>query len=87
MSNVRLQLELPEARVKQLEALMHECGMDTKKELFNTALTLFEWVIGERKKGRIIASVDEENSRYKELDIPAFAALKQHQLSKLSSLS
>jgi hypothetical protein len=71
-----LQLELPEAQVQQLEALMEECGIETKKELFNTALTLLRWTISERKKGRIIAAVDEQNMKYKELDIPAFAVIQ-----------
>jgi hypothetical protein len=71
--NVRLQIELPEKRVKELEALMEECDIATKKDLFNNALTLFEWAVRESEKGRIVASVDEENQRYRELQMPAFS--------------
>ena len=71
---MRIQLELPEGRVRELEALMETAGIATKKELFNTALTLFEWAIQEKSSGRIIASMDEEQQRYKELIMPALSA-------------
>ena len=73
--SVRLQIELPEERVRELEALMKECDIATKKDLFNNALTLLEWAVRESEKGRIVASVDEENQRYRELQMPAFSAV------------
>lgn len=76
MKNVRLQLELPEQRAAELRKLMEECQISTQKELFNTALTLFEWAVGERRKGRAIASIDESNMKYKELAMPALSAVR-----------
>lgn len=75
MKNVRLQLELSEARVAELKALIEECRLGTQKELFNSALTLFEWAVNERRKGRMIASVDEASMKYKELAMPALEAV------------
>lgn len=72
---VRIQFELPEEKVKELEALMQEARISTRKDLFNNALTLFEWAIEERRAGRSIASVDEQNKKYKELVMPALAAV------------
>jgi hypothetical protein len=72
---VRIQFELPEEKVKELEALMREAQISTRKDLFNNALTLFEWALQERKTGRTIASVDEHNKKYKELVMPALAAV------------
>lgn len=63
----RIQLELPEERLSELERLMEQTGITTKKDLLNSALTLFEWAVRERQAGRTIASVDEQNQRYKEL--------------------
>jgi metal-responsive CopG/Arc/MetJ family transcriptional regulator len=63
----RIQLELPEERLNELERLMEQTGTATKKDLLNDALTLFEWALHERQAGRKIASVDEQNQRYKEL--------------------
>lgn len=68
---MRIQLELPEAQVQDLKKLMAEAGLDTYKELFNHALSAFEWLINETKSGRSIASVDEKNETYRVLVMPA----------------
>lgn len=68
---MRIQLELPEDRVRELDVLMEETGLTTRKDLLNQALTLFQWAVRERQAGRMIASVDEEHQRYKELTMPA----------------
>ena len=67
----RIQLELPEERVRELEQLMTQTGTNTKKDLLNDALTLFEWAVNERIAGRTIASVDEQQHRYKEVVMPS----------------
>jgi hypothetical protein len=72
---MRLQLELPEDGVRQLKDLMAEAKIDTYKELFTNALTLLRWSVREVKSGRIIASVDEQRGKYKELAMPIFEAV------------
>jgi hypothetical protein len=72
----RVQLDFTADRIAELSRLMEECGIKTRVDLINTALTVLEWAISERKTGRIIASVDESNMRYKELVIPAFSAVR-----------
>jgi hypothetical protein len=67
---MRIQLELPEAQVEQLKTLMAQAGIDTYKDLFNNSLTLFEWGIEEVKNGRVLASVDEQNDKYRVLVMP-----------------
>ncbi len=67
----RIQLELPDDKVRELEELMDEAGLKTKKDLISNALTLFKWAVKETKSGRVIASVDEENQRYREVLMPA----------------
>ena len=71
----RIQFEIPEDKVAELEKLMAESGIKTKKELFNNALTLLEWAIKETKAGRMIASVDQKEQRYKELLMPVLSAV------------
>lgn len=73
--NTRIQFELSEDRVKELEGLMREAGIVTRKDLFNNALTLFEWAVREKKAGRIVASIDENSHRYKELVMPSLASV------------
>jgi hypothetical protein len=72
---VRIQFELPSEKVKELEALMRETRITTRKDLFNNALTLLEWAIQEKRGGKKIASVDENNKRYKELVMPILEAV------------
>jgi hypothetical protein len=83
---MRIQLELPEAQVQELKTLMGEAGLDTYKDLFNNALSSFEWILGEVKNGRSIASVDENNKTYRVLVMPALqqvakAARKEERLA------
>src|ERR1700733_6460439 len=68
---MRIQLELPETQVQELKTLMAEAGLDTYKDLFNQALSAFEWILNEVKSGRSIASVDEQNQTYRVLVMPA----------------
>lgn len=67
---IRIQFELPEAKVEELDLLASEGGVRTRRELFNNALTLLEWAIKQRRNGRTIASVDEEAGSYRELHMP-----------------
>ena len=67
---MRLQLDLPEERVKELKALMEETGAETYKELFNNALTIFEWAVNEIKNGNQIAAINEEKEVYRVLVTP-----------------
>lgn len=73
----RLQFELPEERVKELDNLAERTGLKTRVQLFNAALTLFEWAVRERETGRIIASIDEEKDRYKEVDMPGLPLISR----------
>lgn len=66
----RVQLDLPERQVKELDGLMKETGVATRKDFFNQALSLLLWAIKEKKEGRIIASVDEANQQYREVVMP-----------------
>jgi len=66
----RIQFELSREKNEELEALMIRTGIRTKKDLINNALTIFEWAVNERARGRIIASVDEEEKKYKEILMP-----------------
>jgi hypothetical protein len=76
MSTTRLQIDLDEAQMKQLEQMMEEGKVRTKKDLFNAALTLLRWAMKERKAGRIIASVDESRDVYKELEMPVLSEVR-----------
>jgi hypothetical protein len=72
---MRIQFDLPDEKVEELDTLMDVIGVSTRKDLFNNALTLLEWAVKEIKNDpdRVIASVNEENQLYKEVDMAAFS--------------
>ena len=67
----RLQIDLPEDKARQIDTLIEEAGLPTKKDFFSNAVTLLAWAMREVRAGRIIVSVDEQNNRYKEILLPA----------------
>ena len=77
MNKIRLQFELPEDKVEELDKIMEKCSIETRKELFNNALTLFEWAVEEVSSGNVIASVDEEKERYRVLQMPVLNQAKK----------
>jgi len=68
---VRIQLDLPDEQVAELDERMAETKLRTRKDFFNNALTLFDWAIKQKKAGRVIAAIDESQDIVKELLMPA----------------
>lgn len=72
----RLQFELEKKGKEDLDNLKKIFSLRTNKQLFNNALTLLEWAAKQIQDGRIIASIDEKNDKYRELSMPIFDAVK-----------
>jgi hypothetical protein len=70
----RLQFEIPEEQMQELDILLKRTGLKTRVQLFNSAISLFEWAVRQREGGRIIASMDEQKGTYKELEMPGLPA-------------
>jgi hypothetical protein len=70
-SVMRVQLDLDQPGVGLLEELKEKTGGKTYKEVFNNAITLLDWAVRQRQEGRVVASLDETNMNYKELQMPA----------------
>jgi len=68
---IRIQLDLPEDQVQELDELMKETKIVTRKDLINNALTLFQWAAKSKRAGRIVASLDEATGTARELVMPA----------------
>jgi hypothetical protein len=64
---------------------MGETEIRTYAELFNNALTLFEWAVNQVKEGRIIAALDESTMKYKELAMPPLEIVAKKALVGASS--
>lgn len=67
---VRVQFEIPAAKLEQMDSLLEPTGCRTRKELFNLGMTVVDWIVKEKDAGRIIASIDERSKVFKELCIP-----------------
>lgn len=75
MKNViRLQFEIDEEWLNELEQLRNLGGLRTKKELLNNALTLLRWAVKQRQNGRTIVSVSADGSE-RELEMPYLEAV------------
>ena len=72
----RVQFELTKRGVQEFEELEEITDVATKKELFDNAFTLLKWAVKERQNGRIIASVDEDNEKYKQIELPLLSRVK-----------
>ncbi len=77
-SKTRVQLDLAPSQVRRLIWVMEACNLETRKDLFNTALTLLEWAVLEVVKGRSVASVDREAKHIVELAMPALSDAAQN---------
>ena len=73
----RLQIDVTDEHLRELEALMERAGVSTKKDLFNNAVTLLAWALDEVRKGHTIASINESEQKYRELQMPIFNAARQ----------
>lgn len=70
----RFQFEVREDRADEIRTLMSDVGIESNKDLFDNALTLFEWAVDEVKKGNTVASIDESKNLYRELQMPVLRA-------------
>lgn len=52
-------------------------GLDRPEDLLNYALTLICWAAKEAGTGRVIASLNETNGKYRELSMPFLDELKR----------
>ena len=67
----RIQFDVAEEKLRKLEDLMVQASIRTKKELIDNALSLLAWAIRETAAGRVIASIDEDEQKYREIILPA----------------
>jgi len=56
-SKVRIQLDLPSAEAKALDAMKDKCGLRSRADTVRTALALFEWARRETEAGRQVVAV------------------------------
>jgi hypothetical protein len=70
---LKIQIEMPEDKFISIMKKAQEGGIITRKELFNNALSLLDWAFTERKLNRMIASIDRNEKKVREIVMPIFS--------------
>ncbi|MCA1244109.1 hypothetical protein LC092_16820 [Stappia stellulata] len=84
---IRIQFDLLPERVEELHQLMVDCGVDTRKDIFNNAITLLEWAVAEVKMGHEIASLNKANKSYEIVRMPIFSNVAKRNSMKEQPIS
>lgn len=80
---VRFQLDLSPGQAARFDQLVSKCELGSRKELFNAAMTLFNWAAQEVQKGRRVASYDERTDEVEKVHFPALSNLSDARSSTL----
>src|SRR5205823_13649035 len=82
---VRVQIDMLPERCADLDRLMNETSMRTRRELFDQALTLFEWAVGESRQGRLIAAVEPAARGYQQVVMPSLIAARRSSRTRVTN--
>ena len=74
MKMARLQIEVPEALVKEFDALQGRLGISTRKDLICTSMEVLQWMVRKRIEGKKLIALDENSGIGTEL---AFLGLER----------
>lgn len=66
---VKVKFELTNDEFAKLDELREKLALPDLETVFNNAFTLLEWAFDQKKQGRIIASIDEANQKYIEIQM------------------
>jgi hypothetical protein len=84
---VRFQLDLSPSQAARFDQLVLDCDFGSRKELFSTAMTLFNWAVQEVQKGRRVASYDETTDEVEKVHFPALSNLQGAALTGMTALN
>ena len=67
---MEMHLEFNEEKEATLQQLMDDLKLTDHTLLINIAISILLWAVKSIKNGKSIASIDEVNMTYRELDVP-----------------
>ncbi len=73
----RVQFDITDDNLDELNKLKLMIGVETRKELFNNALTLLTWAVDEISKGNNIVSKNAANE-CEAVHMPIFRHVRKH---------
>jgi hypothetical protein len=74
LPSTEIQLDFSPSETERINWIMAVCAIKNRKDLFNNALTLLEWVVGQVADGRKVASFDDVTNERTALSMPALKA-------------
>jgi len=74
---VRVQFEMPKEKLDDVERLRVQTALRTRREVFDNALTFFEWGVTASINGQLVAAIDEQNGEYQPILMPVLAAARR----------
>jgi hypothetical protein len=82
-SDKRVQFDVLPERLAEMDQLMAFCDIRTRKDLFDQAMTLFDWAVHEMRNGNEIASYNRRKDNVEVVRLPvlenAARRAKSHQ--------
>jgi len=79
---VRVQLDVPEERIKQIEALMKEMGHATRKDFYEEAVDLLFTASTDASAGRLVGAWRNDKI-FREYVLKGLSALQRHAKANL----
>lgn len=77
MSKHRVVLDFSGARLQALDELQTKLGLETRKQFFNEAIGLLEWLVTQRELGRVIVVGEHDNKNYRQISMPALDRIQK----------
>lgn len=68
---MRIQIVVDDTYKEMLENLKRTTGLNQWQDLFSDAITMYNWAVKQRTEGRIVASMNENEENYRELQMPS----------------
>jgi hypothetical protein len=77
----RVQIDFAESEMEEIDELVQKCGLATKKDLFNNALTILRWAVRQVESGHDVAAIDRNSERFLILTMPILDAAQRRTAS------
>lgn len=81
--SVRIQFEISAKLAQELEQFEKDGDMNTHREFFVNAITLWRWAFQKSREGKTIAALEdsEDQLRYTELSLPGLDSVRRDALA------
>lgn len=83
----RLQVDLPAARVEQIDEIVELTGMKTRGRFVEDAINLFARCVSEAARGNAIAFVTPGSPSYREVVMPSLDHIRDENLRTKSQIT